>query len=173
MFRKAEVITKAIRFLALVSILMVLFPYQVSAAGVGASPSKLDFNIHSGGSATKSLYVINTGASEAHYKVYVDDEYKDWFDFAPREFSLVPQASQRMLITASPSFLSLGSCETYLYILTTSSSSALGIDVGIRVPIHIHIFNPLLPVGIGVIAALTVALVTFLMRRKARGREVR
>lgn len=158
-------LAKVIRFLALLSILVVLFPHQVSAAGVGASPGKLDFNVHSSGSATKTLYVINTGGSQAHYKVYVDEEYENWFDFAPDEFSLPPRANQRILITVSPPLVSVGSCDTCLYIVTTGSSSPFRINVGIKVPIHIHIFNPLLLVGVGIIAALIIAMIVFLIRR--------
>lgn len=159
--------TKVVRFLILLSILLVLFPSQVSAAGIGASPGKLDFDVRTGGSATQTLYVINTGDSQAHYKVCVDEEYEDWFDFTPKEFSLVPQASEGVLITVSPPFLSFGNCDTYLSIVTVASSSPLGVNIGIKVPIHIHITNPLLPVGIA-IAALIVAVVIFLIRRKAR-----
>lgn len=159
-------IAKAIRWLILLAILVMLFPYQVSAAGIGVSPGRLDFNVYSWGSATKTLHVFNARDSETHYKAYMAEEYEDWFDLAPDEFSIPPQASQEVLITVSPPFLSFGG-ETYLYIVTTGSPLPLGINMGIKVPIHIHIsYLPLL-VGIG-IATLIVTVVIFLMKRRPR-----
>ena len=158
---------KIIRFfLLLFTIGLVLFPYQASAVGIGAAPSELDFSIRPGGSATKTLCVVNTGDSEAHYRVYVDEQYKDWCDITPEEFPLAPQANKKaQIIVSSPPF-AFGSHTTCVYVVTTNSSPQVGVGSGIKIPVHIHISNLLLWIGIGVVAALLAALIIFLIRRR-------
>ena len=153
-------------FLLLFIVALVLFPRQASAVGIGAAPSELDFSIHPGNSATKTLYVVNTGDSEAHYRVYVDEEYEGWFDIAPEEFSLAPQANKETQITVSPPLFSFGGHTTYIYVVAANSHSQLGVGAGIKVPVHIYISNFLLWVGIGIAAALLVTLIVFLIRRR-------
>ena len=147
---------------------LVLFPCQASAVGIGTAPSKLDFSIRQGRSATETLYVVNTGNSEADYKVYVDEQYEGWFDINPEEFSLGPQANKETQITVSPPLFSFGNYTTHVYVVTANSHLQLGVGAGIKVPVHIHISNLLLWVGVGIAAALLVALTLFLIRRRRR-----
>jgi len=163
---KTKVLAKMARFLPLLFILgLVLFPCQASAVGVGTAPAKLDFSLGHGISITKTLYVVNTGDSEAHYKVYVDEQYKDWFDIAPEEFSLAPQANKETQITVSPPLYSFGDHSTHIHVVTTNPSLQIGVGAGIKVPVHIHTSNLLLWIGIGIVVFLAV-LTTFLIRRR-------
>jgi len=161
------VLAKIARFFLLLFIMaLVLFPYQASAMGLAAAPSKLDFSIRPGGSVTETLYVINTGDSEAHYRVYVDEEYEAWFDIAPEEFSLTPEANKETQIIVSPPLFSFGDHTTHIYVVAANSNLQLGVSAGIKVPVHIRISNLLLWVGIGIAAALLVTLMLFLIRRR-------
>ena len=158
---------KIARFFPLLFIVaLVLFPGQASALGIGTAPSELDFSIRQGSSATKTLYVVNTGNSEADYKVYVDEQYEGWFDIVPEEFSLAPQANKKTQITVSPPLFSFGDYTTHVYVVTVNPRLQFGVGAGIKVPVHIHISNLLLWVGIGIAAALLVALTLFLIRRR-------
>ena len=153
-------------FLLLVLIASALVPCQASADGVGAAPSQLDFSIRPGGSATETLYVINTGDSEAHYRVYVDGEYEGWFDIAPDGFSLAPQANEETQITVSPPLFSFGDHSTHIYVAVANSPLQLGVGAGIKIPVHIRISNLLLWVGSAIAVALLLALTLFLVRRR-------
>lgn len=158
---------KMARFFLLLFIMALgLFPCQASAVGVGATPSELDFSIRPGGSATEMLYVINTGSSEAHYKVYVDEEYEGWFDITPDEFSLAPQANKKTQIIVSPPLFAFGAHTAYVYVVVANSPAQLGVSAGIKIPVHLHIANLLLWVGIGIATALLVALLLFLIRHR-------
>jgi len=160
------VLAKMARFLLLLFILgLVLFPCQASAVGVGTAPSKLDFNLHLGNSVTKILHVVNTGDSEAYYKVYVDEQYKDWFDIGPEEFSLAPQANKEIRITVSPPLCSFGDHGTHIHVVAANPSLQIGVGAGIKVPVHIHVSKLLLWIGIGIVVFLA-ALTAFLIRRK-------
>jgi hypothetical protein len=152
--------------LLLVLVALVLFPCQASAVGVGAAPSELDFSIRPGGSATETLYVINTGDSEADYRAYVDEEYEGWFDITPDGFCLAPQANKETQITVSPPLFSFGDHGTHIYVVAANSPLQLGVGAGIKVPVHIRISNLLLWVGLGVVVVLLLALTLFLIRRR-------
>ena len=144
-----------------------LFPASLLAAGVGIAPRELSFNTHIGGSASETLYVINTGDSEAGYRVYAAEKYKNWFDITPNEFTLAPNEVKEVQITASPPLLSVGDHAAYIYVAATSSSPHLGMGVGIKVPVYLHIASWPLYVAIGM-GALLAALAAFLVRRRSR-----
>lgn len=164
---RAKVPAKMAGFLLLLVLIgSVLVPCQASAVGVGAAPSELDFSIRPGGSATETLYVINTGDSEAHYRVYVDKEYEGWFDISPDGFSLAPQANKETQITVSPPLFSFGDHSTHIYVVAANSQLQLGVDAGIKVPVHIRISNLFLWVGLGIAVALLLALTLSLIRRR-------
>ena len=151
--------------LSLFTVGLILFPCQASAVGVGIAPSKLDFNLRLGNSVTKILHVVNTGDSEAHYKVYMDEKYKDWFDIAPEEFSLAPQANKEIRITVSPTLFSFGNHNTHIHVVAANPSLQMGVGAGIKIPVHIHTSNLLPCIGIGIVVFLA-ALTVFLIRRK-------
>lgn len=134
--------------------------------GVGAAPSELDFSIRPGGSATETLYVVNTGDSEAHYRVYVEEDYEGWFDISPEEFSLAAQGSRETHIEVSAPLFSFGDHSTYVHVVAASSQAQLGVGVGIKVPAHIRVSNLLPWVGLGIAVALVLTLTLFLIRRR-------
>ncbi len=63
--------------------LAVIFSQGAAAAGIGASPSVLEFDsILKGGSMQKSVVVTNTGSDAAVFNVSVS-RYQEWFSFEP------------------------------------------------------------------------------------------
>jgi len=151
----------------LVIAVMLLFPVSLLAAGVGIAPRELEFNTYLGSSANETLYVINTGDSEAEYEIYVDEEYKDWFDIAPSEFTLVPAEVKEVEVIASPPLPSHGDYAIRLYIIAANPSLQLGVGTGVKVPVQLHIASWPLYVAIGIVALL-VGLAVFLVRRRNR-----
>ncbi len=172
---RAEAPARVVAFLPLLLfIASVLLPYQASAVGVGAAPSELDFSIRPGGSATETLHVINTGDSEAHYRVYVDEEYEGWFDISPEEFSLAAQGNRETHIKVSAPLFSFGDHSTHVYVVTANSQLELGVGAGIKVPAHIRVSNLLPWVGIGIAVALLLTMTLLLVRRRRMaGREAK
>ncbi len=165
---RAKVPAKMAEFLLLLFVIAsVLLPCQASAVGVGTAPSELDFSIRPGGSATETLHVINTGDTEAKYRVYVEEKYKNWFDIATNEFILTPNGVKEVQITVSPPLLSIGDHAAYIYVAGTNPSPQLGMGAGIKVPVHLHIASWPLYVVIGMVALLA-ALAAFLVRRRNR-----
>jgi hypothetical protein len=150
----------------LLIIISLLFPVSLSAAGVGIAPRELNFNIHPGGSANETLYVINTGSIEARYKVYVEEGYKDWFDIVPGEFTLAPGGFKEVEVIACPSLFARGDHAIQLYVAATNPSPQLGTGAGIKVPVHLHVASWPLYTGIGIAAALLATLTVFLIRRR-------
>jgi hypothetical protein len=164
---RAEVAARVAAFLPLlVFIVSVLLPYQASAVGVGAAPSELDFSIRPGGSATETLHVLNTGDSEAHYRVYVEEEYEGWFDISPEEFSLAAQGNKETHVKVSAPLFSSGDHSTHVHVVAANSEAELGVGVGIKVPAHIRVSNLLAWVGLGIAIALLLTLTLFLIRRR-------
>jgi len=134
---------------------------------LGIAPRELEFNVYPGSSANETLYVINTGDSEAEYEIYVDEEYKDWFDIAPSEFTLVPAEVKEVEIIASPPLLSHGDYAIRIYIIAANPSLQLGVGTGVKVPVQLHIASWPLYVAIGMVALLA-GLAAFLVRRRSR-----
>jgi hypothetical protein len=164
---RAEVAARVAVFLPLLLLIAsLLLPYQALGVGVGAAPSELDFSIRPGGSATETLHVINTGDSEAHYRVYVEEDYEGWFDIVPVEFSLAPQANLETHITVSAPLFSFGDHSTHVNVVTANSQLELGVGAGIKVPTHIRVSNPLPWVGLGIAVALLLTLTLYLIRRR-------
>jgi len=151
----------------LVIAVMLLFPISLLAAGVGIAPRELEFNAYLGGSASETLYVINTGDSKAEYRVYAEEKYKNWFDITPNEFTLTPSEVKEVQITVSPPLLSVGDHAACIYVAATNPSPQLGMGAGIKVPVHLHITSWPLYVAIGMVALLA-ALAAFLVRRRSR-----
>ena len=149
--------------------LLSLIPAPALATGLGIAPPKLDVGVRPPGAATTTLYVINTGRSEAVYRVYVDDEdYEGWFTVAPAEFNLPPGANRAVEISVSPPLLAFGRHETY--VCSTSHPPSLGcvIGTGIRVPICIHVSNLMLMIGAGVTVVLIATLTCIIWVRRKR-----
>jgi len=144
-----------------------LFPVSLLAAGVGIAPRELEFNAYPGSSANETLYVINTGDSEAKYRVYSEEKYENWFDIAPNEFTLTPSEVKEVQITVSPPLLSVGDHAAYIYVAATNPSPQLGMGAGIKVPVYLHIVGWPLYVAIGMVALLA-ALAAFFVRRRSR-----
>lgn len=165
---RAKVPAKMAGFLLLLFIMaLALFPSQASAIGVGAAPSELDFSIRLGGSATETLHVINTGDSEAKYRVYMEEKYKNWFDIAMNEFILAPNEVKEVHITVSPPLCAVGDYADYIYVVGTNPSPQLGMGAGIKVPVYLHIVGWPLYVAIGMVALLA-GLAAFLVWRRSR-----
>ena len=149
----------------LVIAVMLLFPVSLLAAGVGIAPRELEFNAYLGGSANETLYVINTGDSEAGYRVYAEEKYKNWFDITPNEFTLTPNEVKEVQITVSPPLLSVGDHAAYIYVAATNPSPQLGMGAGIKVPVQLHITSWPLYVAIGMVVLLAALAVFFVWRR--------
>ena len=133
---------------------------------MGIAPRELEFNAYLGGSASETLYVINTGDSEAEYRVYAEEEYKNWFDIAPNEFTLTPNEVKEVQITVSPPLLSVGDHVAYIYVAATNPSPQLGMGAGIKVPVHLHITSWPLYVAIGMVALLAGSAAFLVWRRR-------
>jgi len=144
-----------------------LLPISVLAAGIGIAPRELEFNVYPGSSANETLYVVNTGDSEAKYRVYVDEKYKNWFDIAMNEFILAPNEVKEVHITVSPPLCAVGDYADYIYVVGTNPSPQLGMGAGIKVPVYLHIVGWPLYVAIGMVALLA-GLVAFLVWRRSR-----
>jgi len=133
---------------------------------LGIAPRELEFNAYLGGSASETLYVINTGDSEAEYRVYAEEEYKNWFDIAPNEFTLTPNEVKEVQITVSPPLLSVGDHVAYIYVAATNPSPQLGMGGGIKVPVYLHIVGWPLYVAIGMVALLAGSAAFLVWRRR-------
>ena len=120
----------------------------VSAIGVGVTPGSLNFSVQAGGSDTKSLFVINTGTEVSNYKVYVDDDYADWFDITPDNFNLSANENKEVILKIKPPLSVKGKFDFKVYAVSSSPSSDFSVGSGIKVPVHTHVSNTGIMVGI-------------------------
>ena len=118
-----------------------MFTQIVSAFGVGVTPGNLDFSAQIGGSDTESLFVINTGTEVSNYKVYVDEDYADWFDISPDNFTLNANENKEVILTLKPQISAIGDFNFMAYVVVSSPSSDFSVGSGIKVPVHTTISN--------------------------------
>jgi len=129
----------------------------VSAIGVGVTPGSLNFSVQAGGSDTRSLFVINTGTEVSNYKVYVDDDYADWFDISPDDFNLSASENKEVILKIKPPLSVKGEFDFKVYAVSSSPSSDFSVGSGIKVPVHTHVSNTGLIVGILLLLLVIVA----------------
>jgi hypothetical protein len=124
--------------LAIVLFASILLQSVAVSAGIGASPSKLEYkNVLRGGSLQKTFTLFNTNDVETTYDISVPDEFRDWFTFYPSNSITVP-ANSNIEITAEvnvPESASNGVYETLVSIKpleeTSEGESNLGIIAGV------------------------------------------
>jgi len=129
-------------------ILCLIFIQTVSAIGVGVTPGNLSFSVQAGGSDTESLFVINTGTEVSNYKVYVDEDYADWFDISPNDFNLSANENKEVILKLKPHISTKGEFDFKAYAVSSSPSSDFSVGSGIKVPVHTHVSNTGLMMGI-------------------------
>lgn len=132
----------------IIIILCFIFTQTVSAIGVGITPGSLNFNVQAGGSDTKSLFVINTGTDVSNYKVYVDEDYADWFDISPDNFNLSASENKEVILKIKPPLFVKGEFDFKVYAVSSSPSSDFSVGSGIKVPVHTTVSNTGIMVGI-------------------------
>jgi hypothetical protein len=123
------------------SIFYLVISQTVSAIGVGVTPGDLNFSAQAGAWDTKKLFVINTGTEVSNYKVYVDEDYTDWFDIAPDTFNLSSNEHKEVIIKLTPPLYTKGDFDCVAYVVSSSPSSEFSVGSGIKVPVHATVSN--------------------------------
>ncbi len=138
----------------LFAILIVSFlPLSAYATGIGVSHAKLNFDVKAGESISKSIQIMNTGKEVSRYRIYVDDNFKDCFNFSPKEFKLNPDQTQSVEISINyPSSLERN-VSLYVYVVSLPTSGDLKIGSGIKIPVKVSVqanpfFKPIYFIGV-------------------------
>lgn len=132
----------------LCSIIYIILLQNVSAVGIGVTPGNLTFRVQAGASDTESLFVINTGTEISNYVVYVDEDYADWFDISPDNFSLDASENKEVILKLRSPFSTKGNYEFKVYTVSSSPSSDFNVGSGIKVPVHVFVSNAGLKIGL-------------------------
>ena len=150
-------------------ILCFIFTQTASAIGVGVTPGSLNFSVQAGGSDTKSLFVINTGTEVSNYKVYVDEEYADWFDISPDNFNLSASENKEVILKIKPPLSVKGEFDFKVYAVSSSPESDFSVGSGIKVPVHAAVSNSNMMIAI--LLTLVIAGVGTLLYIRKKKRE--
>ena len=126
---------------------LLLLPLPASALGV--TPAELDFTAPAGGQATATMDLVNDEEQPQSYRIYVDEEYRDWFTISPQEVLLSPQQSGQIEITVSPPPNTTGEHTAFLYITSAGPSSGLQVALGIKVRANIMVNTTVNTTGYG------------------------
>ena len=114
--------------------------------------------------------MINIGSEVLNYKVYVDENYTDWFDISPDNFTLGANENKEVILTLTPSLSTKGVYDFTIYAVSSSPSSDFSVGSGIKVPVHANVSNS----GIIIASILLILLVIgigsfyYLGKRKKR-----
>jgi len=164
-------ILKSIAVLLSVAIsLAFLIPIPVDA--LGASPAELDFVVEPGGQSTLSLHVVNDENETQRYRIYADDEHKNWFQIIPEEISLTSQQTAEIEITVVPPANTIGKHTAFIFITSAEPTNGFQLALGIKIKANIAINAPvngvsksmLFAIIAGSAAAMIAGIITY--RRK-------
>lgn len=144
----------------------ILLSQTVSAIGVGVTPGNLDFDVQVGSSDTKSLFVINTGTEVSNYKVYVDEDYADWFDISPDNFNLNASENKEVELKLTPPISAKGEFDFKVYAASSPPSSDFSVGSGIRVPVHATVSNSGITIGMLIVLLFVSAGVFYHFQKK-------
>ena len=92
--------------------------------------------------------MINTGTEVSNYNVYVDEDYAGWFDISPDNFNLSASEDKEVTLTIRPPLSTKGEFDFKIYAVSSSPSSDFSVGGGIKVPVHTHVSNTGLMVGL-------------------------
>ena len=148
--------------------LYLMFSQIVSASGVGITPGNLDFSAQIGGSDTKSLLVFNTGTEVSNYKVYVDNDYADWFDISPDNFTLSANENKEVILTLKPQIFAKGDFNFMAYVVASSTSLDINIGHGIKIPVHAKVSNSGIKLGVFLVLLAIGAVAVLLLQRQQK-----
>jgi len=156
-----------VKKLTICLIMYLLLLHPVSAIGVGVTPGSLNYSVQAGGSDTKLLFVINTGTEVSNYKVYVDEDYADWFDISPDNFNLNAGEHEEVELKLKPPISAKGEFDFKAYAVSSSPSSDFSVGSGIKVPVHATVSNSGLMVCILFILMIAGTGVFYHIRKKS------
>jgi hypothetical protein len=105
------------------------------------NPSNLNFSAQAGGSDTESLFVVNNGTEISNYKVYVDEDYVNWFDILPDNFNLSGSKKKEVTFRLKPPLSANGKYDFKTYIVASSPSFDFCVGSDIRVPVQATVSN--------------------------------
>jgi len=94
-----------------------------------------------GGSDTKSLFVVNTGTEVSSYKVYVDEDYVDWFDILSDNFNLSGNENKEVKLKLKPPLSAKGEYDLKVYVVASPPSSDICVGSDFKVPVHATVSN--------------------------------
>ena len=156
----------------LIFIILYLISLQsVSAIGIGVTPGSMNFSVQVGISDTQSLHVINTGTEVSNYRVYVDENYADWFDISPDNFTLGANENKEVILTLTPSLSTKGEFDFKIYAVSSSPSSDFSVGSGIKVPVHANVSNSGIIVASILLVLLVIGIGSFYYLGKRKKRE--
>ena len=140
----------------------------VTAIGVGVAPANFTFEAHVGITNQQSLFVINDGEGIAEYRVYVDDQYVDWFTISPNNFTLEPGEHNEVTIGVKAPLSASGDYDLKAYVIASTPSSNFEVGSGIKIPVHLTVSNDTLFLMSGAIIIVLIGIVASGNRWKKR-----
>ncbi|MCD4841555.1 MAG: DUF3344 domain-containing protein [Methanosarcinales archaeon] len=132
------------------------------------TPGNLNFSVQVGGLDTKSLFVVNTGTEVSSYKVYVDEDYVDWFDILPDNFNLSGNDNKEVKLKLKPPLSANGEYDLKVYVVASPPSSDFCVGSDIKVPVQVTVSNSGIKLGILLVLSVIGAGGILLLQRQQK-----
>lgn len=132
--------------------------HDADGAGVGVNPGKLNLVLEPGGPTVVSLTVINTGDRLSSYRVYVEGEERDCFEFTPAAFQLSPGETRQVEVKALSSAAARGERVVDICVVSLDPSGQLGVGAGVKVKAYLTVAEAEQPARFAWMRALIIAL---------------
>ena len=132
------------------------------------TPGNLNFSAQAGGSDTKSLLVVNTGTEVSNYKVYVDEDYADWFDILPGNFNLSGNEEKEVEFKLKPPLSAKGEYDLEVYVVASPPSSDFCVGSNINIPVQATVSNSGIKLGLLLVLSVIGAGGILLLQRQQK-----
>lgn len=132
------------------------------------TPGNLNFSAQVGGSDTESLFVVNTGSEVLNYKLYVDEDYVDWFDILPENFNLSGKEKKEVKLKLKPHLSANREYYFKVYVVASPPSSDFCVGSDIKVPVHATVSNSGIKLGIILVLSVIGAGGVLLLQRQKK-----
>ncbi|WP_143072257.1 hypothetical protein [Methanolobus profundi] len=116
----------------------------------------MTFDAHVGITNEQSLFVINDGSGISDYRVYVDDQFVEWFTISPNNFTLDPGEHKEVIIGLKAPISANGNYDLKAYVIASAPSSDFEVGSGIKIPVDIKLSNDGLFFASGALAIILI-----------------
>ncbi len=118
-------------------LLILLFAAEASAAGIGAAPAELNFNVEKGKVQQRELTIYNLADKETNFEIATDSDFLRFHG----SNSVDANGRQKIIVEADAKKLKEGSYTGTVYVTASSGASGVRLSTGTAIKTSVAVFE--------------------------------